>query len=113
MTLHGAAEGSRPQSAIPADVAANVRIIGGMEIELIYIIAKIEIMKTENSSDPRVHTANIKGKFADLIDHLRADIPKIEDPKAKALFEVSAEVITGLQKAFSDYEKKNEPAWQK
>jgi len=70
-------------------------------------------MKTENSTDPQVHTANIKDKFAELIDHLRQDIPKIDDPKAKALFEVSAEVISGLQKAFSDYEKKTEPAWQK
>lgn len=69
-------------------------------------------MKTENSSDPLVHTANVKQKFTDLIEHLRDDIPKLNDPKAKALFEVSAEVLTGLMKSFSDYEKKNEPAWQ-
>jgi hypothetical protein len=36
----------------------------------------------------------------------------MDDPKAKALFEVSAEVISGLQKAFEDFEKKNEKAWQ-
>jgi DNA-dependent RNA polymerase auxiliary subunit epsilon len=34
-----------------------------------------------------------------------------DDPEARALFEVSAEVIDGLQKAFNDYEKKNESAW--
>jgi len=70
-------------------------------------------MKTINSADPLAHTANIKEEFALLIDHLRADVSKVNDPQAKALFETSAEVITGLQKAFTDYEKKNEPAWQK
>jgi hypothetical protein len=44
---------------------------------------------------------------------LREDISKINDPQGKALFEVSAEVIGGLQKAFSDFEKKNEEAWKK
>jgi hypothetical protein len=29
------------------------------------------------------------------------------------MFETAAEVIGGLHKAFSDYEKKNETAWQK
>jgi len=40
-------------------------------------------------------------------------VEKVDDPKAKALFEVSAEVIDGLQKAFTDYEEKNEMAWRK
>ena len=29
------------------------------------------------------------------------------------MFETAAEVLTGLKKAFSDYEKKNEKAWRK
>jgi hypothetical protein len=69
-------------------------------------------MKTTTSSNPREHTANIKEEFSALIEHLRADVSKIEDPKAKALFEVSAEVIGGLKKAFTDYENKNEEAWK-
>jgi hypothetical protein len=48
----------------------------------------------------------------DLIDHLRDDVSKVDDPKAKALFETSAEVIAALQKAFTDYEEKNETAWK-
>jgi len=68
-------------------------------------------MKTENTSDPKVHTANVKNEFKQLITHLRSDIPKLSDPKAKALFEVSAEVLTGLGKAFTDYEEKKESAW--
>jgi hypothetical protein len=63
------------------------------------------------SSDPREHTANIKKEFKKLSKHLREDVEKVNDPQAKALFEVSAEVIDGLEKAFIDYESKNETAW--
>jgi len=69
-------------------------------------------MKTTTSRDPLEHTANIKDEFIKLSEHLREDVDKVDDPKAKALFEVSAEVIDGLQKAFNDYEKKNESAWK-
>jgi hypothetical protein len=70
-------------------------------------------MKTSMSSNPREHTANLKEEFAKLSQHLRDDVGKVDDPKAKALFEVSAEVIDGLQKAFQDYEQRNEAAWRK
>ena len=49
----------------------------------------------------------------ELQDHLREDITKIDEPQLKAIFETSAEVLDGLLKAFSDYEKKNEPSWRK
>ena len=67
-------------------------------------------MTTENN--PMHHTQKIKAQMRQLIDHLRADIGKITEPKAQALFETSAEVLTGLVKAFDDYEKKSEKAWQ-
>jgi hypothetical protein len=70
-------------------------------------------MENKPSSNPMEHTANIKKEFAALADHLRQDVSKVEDPKAKALFEVSAEVVKGLEKAFTDYEQKNETAWKK
>ena len=69
-------------------------------------------MKTTTSKDPLEHTANIKEEFIKLSEHLREDVDKVDDPKAKALFEVSAEVIDGLQKAFNDFEEKNESAWK-
>jgi hypothetical protein len=47
------------------------------------------------------------------IDHLRKDIEKMDEPQLKAMFETSAEVLSGLKKAFSDYEQKNESAWRK
>lgn len=69
-------------------------------------------MKNENSNDPLVHVSNVKEEFTSLINHLREDISKMNDRSAKALFETSAEVLTGLKKAFSDFESKTEPAWQ-
>jgi hypothetical protein len=64
------------------------------------------------SSNPLEHTSKVKQDISNLTNHLREDIEKMNDPAAKALFEVSAEVLTGLQKAFTDFEKKNEKAWQ-
>jgi len=58
------------------------------------------------------HTQFLKEQFEKLSAHLREDVSKVDDKQAKALFEVSAEVIDGLHKAFSDYEKKNEEAWK-
>ena len=47
-----------------------------------------------------------------IIKHLREDVGKVTEPKAQALFETSAEVLTGLVKALDDYEKKTEAAWR-
>ena len=69
-------------------------------------------MKTSTSSNPFEHIKNIQDEFEKLVEHLRKDVEKVADEKAKALFEVSAEVIGGLQKAFTDFEKKNESAWK-
>lgn len=63
-------------------------------------------------SDPRHHTAKIKQVLSDTIDHLREDVGKIDDPRAEALFETTAEVLTGLKTAFQDYENRSEPAWR-
>ena len=68
-------------------------------------------MEKSASSNPLEHTANIKEEFRKLSDHLREDVEKVDDPQAKALFEVSAEVIDSLEKAFADYEQRNETAW--
>ncbi len=69
-------------------------------------------MQTETTSDPRRHTRHMKQRFQEDIDHLRSDIDKVEEPQLKAMFETSAEVLTGLVKALSDYEQKSESAWR-
>ena len=43
---------------------------------------------------------------------LREDIEKVDEPQLKAMFETSAEVLGGLEKAFKDYEQRNEKAWR-
>ena len=68
-------------------------------------------MKTHLENSPLHHTQKLKLQMSELIAHLRADVAKVAEPKAQALFETSAEVLTGLIKAFDDYEKKNEEAW--
>jgi hypothetical protein len=64
-----------------------------------------------SQSDPRHHTQKMKARLQEDIDHLREDIRKVDEPQLKAMFETSAEVLTGLAKAFEDYERKNEAAW--
>jgi uncharacterized membrane-anchored protein YhcB (DUF1043 family) len=63
--------------------------------------------------DPRHHTQKMQTRVQELIDHLRADLDKVDDIQLKAMFETSAEVLAGLKKAFSDYQQKNESAWRK
>jgi hypothetical protein len=65
-----------------------------------------------SESDPRYHTQNVARMMEDLINHLREDVGKVDDPRAKALFEVSAEVLQGLQRAFEHFETKSEKAWK-
>jgi hypothetical protein len=55
-------------------------------------------MENRKTGNPMEHTANVKKEFRALIDHLRSDIEKINDPQGKALFEVTAEVLIGLEK---------------
>jgi len=62
--------------------------------------------------DPIHHTQKMKHRLEETIEHLRADIEKVDEPQLKAMFETSAEVLGGLAKAFSDYERKNESAWR-
>jgi hypothetical protein len=65
-----------------------------------------------SESDPRHHTSHIKRMLDDTAQHAREDVEKVEDPRAKALFETTAEVLGGLRKAYEDFESKNEGAWR-
>jgi hypothetical protein len=70
-------------------------------------------MRTEVSeNDPLYHTANIKGMLRDVMEHVREDVGKVDDPKARALFETTAEVLHGLITAYNHYEAGTEQAWQ-
>jgi hypothetical protein len=64
-------------------------------------------------TDPRYHTTNVRRMLDDLVHHLREDIDKIEEPRAQALFETSAEVLLGLKTAFEHYEQGKERAFRR
>jgi len=69
-------------------------------------------MKPSTEDSPVQYTQRIKAAMHRLIEQLRNDIGSLTEPKAQALFETSAEVLTGLVKAFDDYESKSEEAWK-
>ncbi|HWM48653.1 MAG TPA: hypothetical protein VNR11_17240 [Xanthobacteraceae bacterium] len=64
------------------------------------------------SKNPHHHTQKMRQRLRELKDHLREDIAAVDEPQLKAMFETAAEVLGGLEKAFGDYEQKNEPAWR-
>lgn len=57
-------------------------------------------------------TAAIKDLLTQAINRAREDVGKVDDPKAQALFETTAEVLTGLRKAYEDFEQRSETAWK-
>jgi hypothetical protein len=64
-------------------------------------------------NDPRHQTAKLKQMLRDVAAHAREDVGKVSDPKAQALFETTAEVLGGLEKAYQDFEDRNERAWKR
>jgi hypothetical protein len=60
----------------------------------------------------RHHTQKMRKALQEIRTHLRQDIQKVDEPQLKAMFETSAEVLSGLERAFKDYEQKNESAWR-
>ncbi|GAA4071419.1 MULTISPECIES: hypothetical protein [Actinomadura] len=61
--------------------------------------------------DPRHHTGRLHDMLTAVIRHAREDLGKVDDPRAQALLETTAEVCTGLKTAFEHYERQ-EPAWR-
>ena len=68
---------------------------------------------TLDSSDPLVHSRHIQELLKDLIDYTRQDLDKVKEPRFQALLETTAEVLTGLQTAFSHYSQGKEKAWKR
>ena len=64
------------------------------------------------SSDPKDHARKIADALHQLKDHCREDVGKVDDPRARALFETTAEVLGGLEKAMNDFRAAQEEAWR-
>jgi hypothetical protein len=61
-------------------------------------------------NNPTYHAVKIRGMLKDVIKHCREDIEKVSEPKAQAIFETTAEVLTGLMTAYNHYETQVEEA---
>ena len=72
-------------------------------------------MKTmdEATSDPVTHSRNLQKQLGELIDHAKADIDRVQEPRFQALLETTAEVLGGLRTAFRHYEVGSEKAWRR
>jgi len=70
-------------------------------------------MRDIQTSDPGPHVDNVKAMLGELIEHLRKDIGRIDEPKAQALFETGAEVLEGLRTAFDHYRQGSEPGMRR
>ncbi|HEU0037156.1 MAG TPA: hypothetical protein VFQ53_41385 [Kofleriaceae bacterium] len=57
-------------------------------------------MKELDTTEAVPHMVNVMGELHELIDHMRRDAQRVADPRAAALFETSAEVLAGLERAF-------------
>jgi hypothetical protein len=66
----------------------------------------------QHKSNHVSHSSEAQMRLQQLVDYLRSNVHQVEDPRAQALYETSAEVLLGLKKAFADYAKQNEAAWR-
>ena len=64
------------------------------------------MVQGQDLNDPRYQTQNTLKRLKKEIDHLRAAIDKVDEPQFKATAITAVEVLTGLVKAFQNYEKK-------
>jgi hypothetical protein len=69
--------------------------------------------QSEQMSDPIDRVRIMSERLTEVIDCLRADIGRIEEPQFKAMFETAAEVLGGLVTAFRHYEEKSERGWKR
>lgn len=69
-------------------------------------------MQPVSTHDPRQHIAPIKASLVALVDRLRDAERTVDEPRAQALFEMTADVLGGLIATYDHYERANEPAQQ-
>ena len=70
-------------------------------------------MTTQITSNTRQTLESVERKIDDLVQEVRTQSGQANEPKAQALFETSAEVLKGLETAFTHYEKGSEQAMRR
>ena len=69
-------------------------------------------MATTTQLDARQRAEHLKAQLTETIAHARDGIERLDDPKAQALFETTAEVLQGLITAYEHYGARSEAAWR-
>lgn len=70
-------------------------------------------IQDSESRDPKVHTESTRVAMKELITHLRRSVERVDEPRAQALFETSAEVLKGLVQTYDDYDAAEETAFRR
>jgi beta-phosphoglucomutase-like phosphatase (HAD superfamily) len=70
------------------------------------------MQRTEAQMTPWQHAQHITDMLQQAQQECRADVGRVSDPQAMALFETIAEVLGGAIKALEHYQNKGEQAWQ-
>jgi hypothetical protein len=52
---------------------------------------------------PKAHVANIEDALSELIEHMRTDVGRATEPKARVHVETAAEVPIGVRTTFEHY----------
>jgi hypothetical protein len=71
----------------------------------------MEARAPETPLDAQGYAAEIKLRLVQVVQLARAGVSHVQDPKAQALFETTAEACIGLGKAYEDYAQRR-PAWR-
>jgi hypothetical protein len=69
-------------------------------------------MSQTQDSDPHQVAARIARMLEEVSKYARENVRRVEDPRAQALFETTAEVLTGLRTAYTHFEQRSEPPWR-
>ena len=70
-------------------------------------------MKELQTREPGPHVENVRSELHELANHLRRDAEIVDDDQAQALFETTAEVLRGLERALEYYQRRTETLWQR
>ena len=70
-------------------------------------------LRETGNSEPCHHIAKLRRMLEEVATQARTDVGNVDEPKAQALFETTAEVLRGLATAFEHYDRATEPGWRR
>jgi hypothetical protein len=68
--------------------------------------------RTPDRTLAKASAARLRNSIEALVGQLRAEIERVSEPRAQALFETTAEALRGLITAFEDYDEGREVAFR-